>query len=215
MLEKNDIWLEYKIPSTHKQEYTSKNTARMQMPRVFRLLDTLRKECLGNRLLDIGCGNKNQLFKASVEKLGFLYFGCDLFNKSKSENLQAIKYRANGQSDVVVLSNVLNTIKEEEVRLRVLRQCENALAPRKSLLIISVYEGALTSLEKIENKPVNELTPIKTRDGWQNRFKTERYLEQITSVFPNTLLLKTQFGKFVLSTKDNEISLKTLIRQAS
>ena len=77
-------------------------------------------------------------------------------------------------------------------------------------LVILIYEGTRTKEEAKNKTPINELTPIKTRDGFQNRMKTERYLEEVKSVFPHSKIVSVNGAKFIVASKNlnSELDLK-------
>ena len=83
----------------------------------------------------------------------------------------------------------------------------------KGLLLIIVYEGEKTkeerNVEKDTGAKIKNLTPIKTRDGWQNRMKAEDYLTEIKDVFPNTILVSKNGSKMLVSSKDLDFDLKS------
>ena len=65
----------------------------------------------------------------------------DPHNRTKEHNNSTIKQiRKNGGADSATLSNVLNVIKEPEIRLEVLNNIKSLLKPGANLYI-TVYEG--------------------------------------------------------------------------
>lgn len=51
------------------------------------------------------------------------------------------------------------------------------------------------------------MTPIKTRDGWQNRMKTAEYLPEVEKVFPNSKLISIPNGKAIVASKNPNLDL--------
>lgn len=210
--EKRDpIWSVYENVDSSTQEIDSKGTARLQHPRSLKIIQETGLFKENTKLFDIGCGNNNDYFKEGIESLGIKYYGCDPFNKPKEENLLAIDECMNGGVSLITSNNVLNTIKEPEIRKNVLEQCKNACSDENGIVIIIVYEGMKTSKElkkeKETGEKLKELTPIKTRDGWQNRFKTEDYLREIESVFPNVKIQSINGSKFIAASTNPSLDL--------
>lgn len=196
-IEINSLWDIY-FKNLKIQEISSSNTARLQVPKTFKIIESISNNMKISKLLDIGCGSKNSAFSEKVRSLNINYYGCDPFNKSKKENMNSILKCMNGQSNVVTLNNVLNTIKEPEVRKLVLEQAKNALSD-DGILIMCFYEGSYLAHED-KTKP---LTPTVTRDGWQNRFKTEEYETEVKSVFEYVVLKNFKGSKFLIASKNN------------
>ena len=148
-------------------------------------------------ILDIGCGKFNSRIKDYIENKKHIYYGIDPFNKDKNENLSVIKKCMNGNADIICINNVFNVIKEKEIWQNILLQAKNALCPQNGIVLIQIYEGVLNKSEKDNN--INKLTPIKTRDGWQNRMKAEVYLDFIKNVFGNAKIINTKLsGKLII-----------------
>ena len=122
----------------------------------------------------------------------------------------------NGQADLVTLNNVLNTIKEKEIWKGILEQAKNALKDDTGILSVLIYEGEKNSKEKALEKETGqkvELTPIKTRDGWQNRMKTEEYLPVVQEVFPNSKIVSNAGIKMIVASKNPELNLEKEMKQ--
>jgi hypothetical protein len=216
---KKDIWATYLNQEVKEiiQEITSKKTARIQKPRTLKMIGQMGLNDKDLTLLDIGCGIGSDVFSTELESLNknITYNGCDPFNKTKNENLKSILACAGGKSDIVTINNVLNTIPEAEVWESILNQAKDAVNENSGVVMIIVYEGEKNSIEKAKEKEIGEkipLTPIKTRDGWQNRMKTEKYMDKISSVFPNTELIKTSAGKVILASVNEKMDLKKIIK---
>jgi hypothetical protein len=187
-----------------KQEFTSKKTARIQVPRIIHKIKNLDLKFLNNKkLLDIGCGNGNKKFKKEIENLNIDYYGCDPFNQTFENNINSILSSMNGQVDFVTLNNVLNTIKEKDVWSAILNQAKNALNEKSGVLFVIIYEGTLTKKEK--EFGIIKKTPTETRDGWQNRTKTEEYLESVKAVFDYCYIENNKRGKIIIASMNNNI----------
>lgn len=207
------VWDVY-LKSNNNQSIKSAETSRIQVPRSISFIKSLTKDSKNLTLLDIGCGKGFFKFQKAVEESNITYFGCDPFNKNFEENIDSISHCMSGQSDIVTLNNVLNTIPEKEVWVNILEQAKNALNPLNGILVTIVYEGMKLSSELKQEKEQNiklELTPIKTRDGFQHRLKTSEYLETIKSVFSNSVIVNTKSGKLILSSLNKDIILTDLV----
>lgn len=209
-----DIYLENKV----EQSETSAKTARVQVPRSVKLIEAYGLSEEYKKVLDIGCGSGNKPNAEAITALGMDYKGCDPFNKPKEENLKVLKERWQGQTDLVTLNNVLNTVPEKEVRQGILKQAKDAMKKDSGLLMVVVYEGEKTKeekeLEKKTGERITDLSPIKTRDGWQNRMKTQDYMEEIKEVFPNSLMVTKNGSKAIVASKDPELNLELMFKQS-
>jgi hypothetical protein len=189
------------------QKYTSHKTARFQIPRVIHKIKSLNPKFLTNKkLLDIGCGNGNEKFKKEIENLNVDYYGCDPFNQTFENNINSIFCNMKGQADFVTLNNVLNTIKEKDVWYSILKQAKDSLNVTSGILFIIIYEGVLTKKEK--NEGVIKKTPIETKCGWQNRMKTEEYLESVNSIFDYCYIENNKRGKIIIASMNKNILCK-------
>lgn len=207
----SQIWDTYYDKELSNQEITSASTARLQRPRTLKVMREANLIEQGNILLDVGCGSGNKYFKEENIDMGFDYNGCDPFNQSKEKNLESIEKCMNSNSNIVTLNNVLNTIKEKDVRLSILSQCENALNEENGVLLILIYEGSKTVSEKrIELETMiklKELSPLKTRDGWQNRSPISSYLSEVEQVFDFVKLISVNGVKLIVAAKNENIKL--------
>ncbi|MCY9861414.1 methyltransferase domain-containing protein [Vibrio coralliirubri] len=210
----NKVWDLYFAKVEQKQEHDSKNTARRQLPRTLKIMEATGLSDGQPKLLDLGCGRDNEKYKESLIEQGVNYFGCDPFNQKLEVNSKAIESCMDGQADIVVINNVLNTIKEKEVWKDILLQAHNAVNPETGRVLIVTYEGEKLSSEKKQELDtgvkMTRLTPTQTRDGWQNRFKTEEYLDAIREVFPNVRFenLSGDGGKVIAAAINPALSLE-------
>lgn len=101
----------------------------------------------------------------------------DPFNQTPEHNREVIKtLRSNGGADVAICSNVLNVIKEENVRLDVLVKIKKLLK-NGATCFITVYEGGGSGEGRITQKG----------KSYQNHRKTADYLEEVQKVFPEAV----------------------------
>lgn len=147
-----------------KQEITSAKTSINQIPAIFKKISWEGKKCC----LDIGSGKYNTCGQWLVDNYGVEYLPYDPYNRTEEENATSLS-KAQNQCDVIVLANVLNVIKEKEVRLDVLRLAASYGVPT----YISTYEGDGKGSGK------------ETTKGWQENRKTRDYVNEVSEVFSN------------------------------
>lgn len=216
---KNSVWSAYENGDI-KQEFSSEKTARLQKPRTLGIIEKSGLYKSSPKLLDIGCGSGNRYNKEKLTEMGVQYNGCDPFNQPANVNLAAIENCRDGQADLVTVNNVLNTIKEPEVWADILKQAQNAVNPDSGRVLVIVYEGEKTSKERQMEKEtgikMNGLTPIATKDGFQNRMKTEAYMDAVKEVFPNVQLVSMGSSNKVIVAAMNptlDLDLKAMAKQ--
>lgn len=189
------------------QEITSANTSRAQLPKTLKAIQQLK---MGNEnpvILDLGCGRDNNDYKQSLESEGATYFGYDPFNQPLHVNLETIYNCKNGGADLITINNVLNAMSQKEIRKLILEQAENALNEDTGMLMVLTYEGELTAKEKAEGLKKADMQPRETKDGWQNRQKTEFYLDEVKEVFPNVQIMNVANAKLIVAAKNPELDI--------
>jgi hypothetical protein len=200
----DNIWSIYLHGKTE-QEISSAKTARLQRPKTLKIIKELNLNKNKPILLDIGCGSGNKYYQEELELSGVIYYGCDPFNKTEIENIHTVSKCKNGKSDIVTLNNVLNTIPETDVWVSILKQAHNAVNKETGVVMILTYEGEKNASEKRQEKEtgkkIQTLIPIKTRDGWQNRIKTEEYLTVVKEVFPYAKIFSKGGNKIIMVEK--------------
>lgn len=152
------------------QEFTSENTSinSKKLPAIFNMV-TFNP---GTVNLDYGGGRFNNVaeYLKQYDVINLVY---DPYNRSSEHNQEVIRLiREHGGADTATCSNVLNVIKEPEVRLNVLKNISK-LVKSGGTVYITVYEG----------KGNNAEGP--TKSGYQLNKKTADYLEEIQQVFPD------------------------------
>lgn len=152
------------------QEFTSENTSinSKKLPAIFNMV-TFNP---GTVNLDYGGGRFNNVaeYLKQYDVINLVY---DPYNRSSEHNQEVIRLiREHGGADTATCSNVLNVIKEPEVRLNVLKNISK-LVKSGGTVYITVYEG----------KGNNAEGP--TKSGYQLNRKTADYLEEIQQVFPD------------------------------
>ena len=154
------------------QEYTSKETCHnhYQLPQLFKLAPFEA----GKTCVDYGGGAFDTSIKFLAEK-GLIAHVYDPYNRDAAHNKAVLDWVDKiGGVDYVTSSNVLNVIKEEEVRLNVLRNMQ-LIGKENATFYFVTYEGNRSGVGAYSGK------------GWQNHRKTAEYLDEIRSVFPNVV----------------------------
>lgn len=152
------------------QEYTSKETCHnhWQLPQLFKLA-TFEPN---TTCVDYGGGAFDTAIK-HLAGLGVDAYVYDPYNRSAEYNQAVIeKVRELGGVDYVTSSNVLNVIKEEEVRLNILRNMQ-LMAKDGATIYFVIYEGNRSGIGAYSGK------------GWQNHRRAADYLGEIQQVFPD------------------------------
>lgn len=130
----------------------------------------------GALVLDYGGGTveSEQVAQNYLDQFNATEMLYDPFNQTADHNRQIIKElrKANG-ADVAVCSNVLNVIKEADVRLDALDKIRRLLKPGADCYI-TVYEGSGSEGKSTQGGK-----------SYQNNRKLGSYLEEIQQVFPD------------------------------
>ena len=150
------------------QEYTSKDTCYMRnvVPRLFKIVEFLPN----TTCVDYGGGKYDQTIKFLSEKqvTTRVY---DPYNRSKEYNDETIQWvAAQDGVDYICCANVLNIIKEEEVRSNVIKNISLMLKSGGTGYFM-IYEGDKSGIGKPTGK------------GWQENRKAESYLSEIKGYF--------------------------------
>lgn len=148
-----------------KQEFTSANTSinSKKVPSLFKKIAWTKD----SNNLDYGGGKYDTATKYLL-KYGCLNCIYDPFNRSKELNDLTM---SKSDYDTATLSNVLNVIKEQEIRLECLKDIKRHLKPN-GILYISIYEGDKSEVGKSTRKSC-----------WQNNMKLKSYLSEVKQVF--------------------------------
>lgn len=177
------------------QEYSSAETAingkQGKLPAVFSKANIPD----GALVLDYGGGTveSEQVAQAYLDQFNAKEMLYDPFNQTPEHNREVIKeLKANGGADVAVCSNVLNVIKEQEVRLDLLNKIKKLLKSGASAYI-SVYEGS----------GKDEGSATQKGKSFQNNRKLSGYLEEVQSVFPDA----TRKGAVIIAPNTNSSSV--------
>lgn len=166
------------------QEFTSANTSinSSKLPAIFKMVSFEP----GTINIDYGGGKFDNVadYLTQYDVINLVY---DPFNRTAAHNKEVLKtLREAGGADTATCSNVLNVIKEPEVRKNVLQNMARIVKPGGKIYI-TVYEGTGKGDEKA------------TSAGYQLNRKTADYLDEIREVFPDA----TRRGKLITATNDS------------
>ena len=182
------------------QEYSSADTAingkQGKLPAVF------SKAIIpdGALVLDYGGGTPESeaVAQSYLDQFGATEMLYDPYNQSADHNRSVIsELKKNGGADVAVCSNVLNVIKEPEVRLDVLQKIARLLKPGATAYI-SVYEG----------NGSGEGGATQNGKSYQNKRKLGTYLEEIQSVFPDAV----RKGAVIVAPNNSNVNASTSVK---
>lgn len=149
--------------------------------------------------LDIGGGAFDNATKA-LKEIGTTNYIYDPHNRTPEHNKLVIKSVQNGQADTVTCHNVLNVIKEDTIKEKIIKQAKNALKD-DGIFMITVYEG---------DKKNQEIGPRKTgNDQWQEFKKIEEYLPIIEKHFDNIIIK----NKMIICSKNESMNLNNIFKQ--
>jgi len=148
-----------------RQEYTSEGTSVNQLPGVFKRVEWEPKTIN----LDYGGGKFDRAteFLKGKDVLNLVF---DPFNRAAEHNREIINTLKGRKADTATIANVLNVIKEPEIRKQVLNKVKSLVKPGGSVYI-SVYRGK------------GGAPGIPTTRGWQENRPIKTYLDEVTSVF--------------------------------
>lgn len=137
-----------------KQQYSSANTSinSKRLPKIYSLINIGKN----TTVLDYGCGKFFDSYN-----LGDNFYGYDPYNRNNPDVL-------NRTYDIALCSNVLNVIKEREVRLDVLRRLKGLA--RK--VYITVYEGDRSGKSRVSKE-----------DCYQLNWSRGNYIPELVAVF--------------------------------
>ena len=178
------------------QEFTSENTSinSNKLPAIFKMVSFEP----GTTNIDYGGGRFDNVadYLTQYDVINLVY---DPYNRTSEHNKEVLRtLRRAGGADTATCSNVLNVIKEPEVRKNVLENISKIVKPGGKVYI-TVYEGS----GKGDEGP--------TKAGYQLNRKTADYLEEIQQVFPDA----KRRGKLIVATNSKSVSSSTNIKASS
>ena len=169
------------------QEFTSENTSinSGKLPAIFKLIHLAP----GTINIDYGGGKFDNVaeYLAPMDVINLVY---DPYNRTPEHNREVIRtVKKAGGADSATCSNVLNVIKEPEVRRNVLENIRRLIKP-EGVVYITVYEGSGRGNEG------------PTKSGYQLNRKTADYLAEIQEVFPDAM----RKGKLIIAHPNGSVT---------
>ena len=154
-----------------KQEYQSDETSQHQIAAGFKKIDWKP----GQVNLDYGGGKYEKATMWLLEQ-GVTNLVYDPFNRPAAHNKTVLELA--DDAETTTCFNVLNVIKEEKIRKKVIKECK-----RKNTKVIyfTVYEG---------NKSGEGAPSRGKKRAWQNNMPLKDYLEEVKSVFSSSKIAK-------------------------
>lgn len=114
----------------------------------------------------------------------------DPFNRSPEHNEGVVKEHG-GKAHYVGMHNVLNVIKEPEERIKALHKTKSLVHP-KGIIHLSVHEGDGNGKSRITKADKGR------GSSWQEHRKTDTYIPEVKSVFPEDTHTVERKGKNIL-----------------
>ncbi|MBQ7022281.1 MAG: ParB-like nuclease domain-containing protein [Akkermansia sp.] len=157
-----------------KQEFSSRDTSinSNRTPAVYGMVDKIGGWREGTVNIDIGGGKYDTLTKALADK-GVTSYIYEPYGRSSNENAYILAQLQSKelQGDTATCSNVLNVIKEADVRDNVVHQVAKAIKP-DGVAYFTIYEGNGKGRGAVSKN-----------DCWQNNRKTETYVDEVRQHF--------------------------------
>ena len=158
------------------QKYTSANTSINTVSAVYKLIDTPNTV-----ILDYGGGKYDTNAEYKLQKCNSRVLVFDPYNRTPEHNSKVIQYFKLNPAKIVVCSNVLCVIKEDEIILDILGNIRD-LMDYYGILYIRVYERDKTGVG------------CRTTKGWQRNQCIESYIPFIQQVFGENCEIKKYKG---------------------
>ena len=166
-----------------KQQYTSKDTSVNTVSAVYKYIDVPN-----TIILDYGGGKYDTNAEYMKRNWSTEVLVYDPFNRSEGHNKQVIEYFKRNPAPIVVCSNVLNVIKEEEIIVDALKKMFSLLKVN-GLLYIKVYERDRSGIG------------CETTKGWQRNQKLVDYYPFFDKAFGVNYTLLKKKGDLVILAK--------------
>ena len=126
------------------------------------------------RVVDYG-GGRYETATKKIGEIGAANLVFDPFNRSADHNLRIEQKLEEKPADIGIIANVLNVIKEPEIRVAALHDIAQMVKP-DGKVAIQVYEGDKSGVGKATSK------------GWQENRKLASYLNEVKQAFGNATI---------------------------
>ena len=181
----SELWNHEDVQSV--QEHGSHGTSLSQIPATHKLVDKIGGWKEGSVNADIGGGRYDHFTDAMRDMHGVSNYVYDPFNRDDKHNSKVASIVSNGRSDTATVNNVLNVIKEPEIREQVIRQAANAIKGTGSAYFL-IHEGNRTGEGGV------------TKKGWQENRPAKSYLDEIAKHFGDV----KRKGNLIIARKESE-----------
>ena len=156
------------------QEFSSRDTSinSNRTPAVYGMVDKIGGWRVGTVNIDIGGGKYDTLSQALADE-GVKNYIYEPYGRTNNENAYILAQLQSKelQGDTATCSNVLNVIKEADVRDNVVHQVSKAIKP-DGVAYFTIYEGNGKGRGAVSKN-----------DCWQNNRKTETYVDEVRQHF--------------------------------
>lgn len=150
------------------QEFTSKDTSMNVVNKIYKELNMLGlKE--GATILDWGCGKYETMQRIAEEK-GYNWYGYDPFNRTYFGNFKALSEYQMKYPDLIICSNVLNVIKEDEILIDMMKSISQFMSDTTQA-VFTIYEGNKSGIGE------------QTTRGYQRNQRTKDYVDMLWEFF--------------------------------
>lgn len=168
------------------QKYSSAGTSLNQIPSLHNKL--INKKIIQDKdiILDYG-GGKYDTAANYIKKLypNSIIYVHDLFNRKKKHNIDVESEIENaGGADVILLSNVLNVVREPKTRIKIFKNLKKFMKKDKSTKVYITIYNAPRKVDKYSE--TDGIVGQESKDGcWQNCQNLDFYVPEVEKVFKN------------------------------
>lgn len=168
------------------QLYSSADTSINTVSAVYKYIDAPNTV-----ILDYGGGKYDTNAKYMLDKCNASVLVYDPYNRTSEHNSKVIQFFKLNPAKIVVCSNVLNVIKEDEIILDILGNIKSLMA-KDGVVYIKVYERDKSGVG------------CKTTKGWQRNMKLISYTPYFETVFGDEYVYERK-GDLLIVRRDRRI----------
>jgi hypothetical protein len=150
------------------QSYAASGTSQRQLPATFK---AVKQWVAGTVNFDLGAGKYPEILTDELKSKGVTNYPWDPFNLSEETNNASLAAIADKKADTVTVNNVLNVIKEQDVRSLTIARAADSLKPDGTAYFY-IYDGNRDGVGKATGG-----------DKWQNNMKPAEYVPEILEHF--------------------------------